>query len=133
MPNVLLAEPIQKRLHGRFRGGIAAAAIAVASFALVGLVYNAIGILRLPQSGLKALELVWVLLTACVLVVVFATAVAAGLERLGQWVTPKPPSEEWQREELRHRSLAARHAAQASGKGRPSGGATASPGSSRAA
>lgn len=133
MPNVLLAEPIQKRLHGRFRGGIAAAAIAVASFALVGLVYNAIGILRLPQSGLKALELVWVLLTACVLVVVFATAVAAGLERLGQWVTPKPPSEEWQREELRHRSLAARHAAQASGKGRPSGGGTASPGSSSAA
>lgn len=133
MPNVLLAEPIQKRLHGRFRGGIAAAAIAVASFALVGLVYNAIGILRLPQSGLKALELVWVLLAACVLVVVFATAAAAGLERLGQWVTPKPPSEEWQREELRHRSLAARHAAQASAKGRPSGGATASPGSSSAA
>jgi hypothetical protein len=105
----------------------------VIGFALIGLVYNAIGILQLPQSGLKTLEIVWLSLTACVLVILFAMAVAAGLEHLGEWLTPRPPSEEWQREELRHHSIAARHAAQVSGGERPSAEATARPGSFRAA
>ena len=117
MPYVPVSEQAQKRLHSlRFRGATAAATAAVAGFALAGLVYNAIGVLRLPQSGLKTFEIVWVSLTACVLVILFATAVAAGLEHLGQWLTPKPLSEEWQREELRHRSIAAAHAAQARGE-----------------
>lgn len=110
MPYVPFSEPLRRRLYSvRFRGGIAAGAIAVIGFALIGLVYNAIGILRLPQSGLKTFEIVWVSLTACVLVVLFATAVAAGLEHLGEWLTPKPPSEEWQRQDLKHRSIAEAH------------------------
>jgi hypothetical protein len=133
MPYVPLSELLQKRLHSvRFRGGLAAGAIAVVGFVFIGLVYNAIAILRLPQSGLKTLEIVWVSLTACLLVILFAMAVAAGLEHVGEWLTPKPPGEEWQREELRHRSIGARHAAEAS-EGRPSAGATAQPGSSSAA
>ncbi len=134
MPYVLFGEPWQKRLNSlRLRGGIAAGTIAVAGFALIGLVYNAIAILRLPQSGLRALEIVWVSLTACVLVIVFAMAVAAGLEHLGEWLTPRPPSEEWQRQELRHHSMAATHAAQARDEERPSAEAAARPGRSSAA
>lgn len=134
MPYVPFGELWQKRLHSlRLGGGLAAGAIAVIGCALIGLVYNAIGILRLPQSGLKTLEMVWVSLTACVLVILFAMAVAAGLEHLGEWLTPRPPSEEWQREELRHHSMAARHAAQASDEERPSTDVTARPGRSSAA
>lgn len=134
MPYVSLSEPAQKRLHRlRFRGGIAAAAIAVLGFALIGLVYNAVGILRLPQSGLKTFEIVWVSLTACVLVILLALATAAGLEHLGEWLTPKPPSEEWLREELRQRSIAAAHGAHTSGEGKPRGSEATQSGSSSAA
>lgn len=83
------------------RAAAAAIATMVCAFLLIGLVYNAVAILRLPQSGLETFEIVWVSLTACVLVMVLAMAVAAGLEHLGQALTPKPPEEEWLREQVR--------------------------------
>ena len=134
MPNVPLYEQAQKRLQRlRFRGGMPAGAIAVLGFVLTGLVYNAIGILQMPQSGLKTFEIVWVSLTACVLVILLALAVAAGLEHVGEWLTPKPPSEEWLRGELRQRSIAAAHGAHTSSEGKPRGQEGTQGGSSSAA
>jgi hypothetical protein len=49
---------------------------------------------------------VWVSFTACVVFILLATAIAAVLEALGKWLTPKPPSEQWLREEVRHHRLA---------------------------
>ena len=94
--------PLRKRSHGL----LAVAATAVLAFILVGVAYNAIGFLRLPQSGLKIFEIVWVSFTACLVVVLLALAIAAGVESLGAWLTPKPPSEQWLREEVRHHRIA---------------------------
>lgn len=90
----------------QFHGALAVVAGALLAFVFVGLVYNAIIILRLPQSGLKLFEIMWVSFTACVVIIALATAIAAGLESLGQSLTPKPPGEQWLREEVRHHRMA---------------------------
>lgn len=90
----------------RKRGLLALALAALLLFAFIGLVYNAAGILRLPQSGLKTFEIVWVSLTACVLVIMLAMAMATALEHLGDALAPKPHSEEWLREEVRRHRVA---------------------------
>ncbi len=116
----------------RKRGLQALVLAALVAFAFIGLVYNAAGILRLPQSGLKTFEIVWVSLTACLLVIMLAMAMATALEHLGEWLAPKPRSEEWLREEVRHHRAAGIEVATASGEanlagrsalaGKPSGG-----------
>ncbi len=119
--------------HFRVKRGLPALILAaLVAFAFIGLVYNAAGILRSPQSGLKTFEIVWVLLTACLLVIMLAMAMATALEHLGEWLAPKPRSEEWLREEVRHHRAAGIEVATASGEanlagrsalaGKPSGG-----------
>lgn len=96
-----------RRLKGAgLRGAIAGGLSVLLLFLLVGLVYNAVAILRLPQSGLKAFEIVWVSLTACVLLIALAMAIAAGVEHLGEALRPKPPGEEWLRNQVRHGRVA---------------------------
>jgi hypothetical protein len=90
----------------RKRGLLALALTALLTFILMGLIYNAAGILQLPQSGLKTLEIVWVSVTACVIAILLAMAIAAGLEHLGEALMPKARSEEWLRDEVRHHRMA---------------------------
>ncbi|MGE5205253.1 MAG: hypothetical protein ACM3PW_06535 [Chlamydiota bacterium] len=95
------------RLSGiRKRGLVALALTAVLMFILIGLIYNAAGILQLPQSRLKTFEIVWVSVSACVLVIMLAMAIATGVEHLGEALMPKARSEEWAREEVRHHRMA---------------------------
>src|SRR5579872_3100818 len=68
----------------------------------IGLVFNAITILRLPQTGLHLFQIIWVSFTACVVLILLALAIAAGLESLAVRLTPKYPSEEWFRNEVRY-------------------------------
>jgi hypothetical protein len=104
-------------IHFRAKRGLLALALAaLVAFAFIGLVYNAAGILRLPQSGLKTFEIVWVSLTACLLVIMLAMAMATALEHLGEWLAPKPRSEEWLREEVRHHRVAGMEVAAAGGE-----------------
>ncbi len=98
------------------RGLLALALAALVAFAFIGLVYNAAGILRLPQSGLKTFEIIWVSLTACLLVIMLAMAIAMAVEHLGEWLTPKPRSEEWLRDEVRHHRVAGMEVATAGGE-----------------
>lgn len=98
------------------RGLLALASAALVAFAFIGLVYNATGILRLPQSGLKTFEIVWVSLTACLLVIMLAVAIATALEQLGERLAPKPRSEEWLREEVRHHRVAGMEVSTAGGE-----------------
>lgn len=88
------------------RSLLALALTALLVFILIGLIYNAAGILQLPQSGLKTFEIVWVSVSACVLVIVLAMAIATALEHLGEALMPKPRSEEWLQEEVRHHRVA---------------------------
>ena len=99
------------------KGGLPALALtALLMFILIGLIYNAAGILRLPQSGLKTFEIVWVSVTACVVVIMLAMAIATGLEHLGEALMPKARSEEWLREEVRHHRMAGVEVAPGAGK-----------------
>ena len=107
------------------RGLLALALTALLVFILIGLIYNAAGILQLPQSGLKTFEIVWVSVTACVLVIMLAMAIATGLEHLGEALMPKARSEEWLREEVRHHRMAGMEVT-------PPGGKSASTGKSSA-
>ena len=90
----------------QFRGALAGVASTLLAFVFVGLVYNAIIILRLPQSGLKLFEIIWVSFTACLVIIALAMAIAAGLESLGQSLRPKPRGEQWLREEVRRHRIA---------------------------
>jgi hypothetical protein len=114
---------------GRFRVGkrglLALALTALLTFILVGLIYNAADILRLPQSGLKTFEIVWVSVTACVVVIMLAMAIATGLEHLGEALMPKARSEEWLREEVRHRRMAGMEVTPPGGKSASTGASTA--------
>lgn len=106
MPAFSLRDRFASLSHYRiFRGLLAGMGTALLAFVLVGLVYNSILILRLPQSGLKLFEIIWVSFTACVVLIVFATVVAALLEALGTWLTPRPRTEQWLREEVRRHHL----------------------------
>lgn len=95
---------------------LALALAALLAFAFIGLTYNAAGILRVPQSGLRTFEIVWVSLTACVLVIMLAMAIATALEHLGDALAPKPRSEEWLREEVRRHRVAGMEVATTGGK-----------------
>lgn len=102
MPAFSWGTRFESLLHFRsFRGLVAGIGTALLAFVLTGLVYNAILILRLPQSGLKLFEIIWVSFTACVVLILLATAIAAVLEALGAWLTPWPRSEQWLRDEVR--------------------------------
>jgi hypothetical protein len=87
------------------RALVKAAWSAALAFVFAGLVYNAISILRLPQSGLKSLEIIWVSITACVVIVALAMAIAGGLEQLGEALRPRPPREDWLREQVRQHRM----------------------------
>lgn len=103
------------------RGLLALVLAALVAFAFIGLVHNAAGILRLPQSGLRTFEIVWVSLTACLLVIMLALAVATAVEHLGEWLAPKPRSEEWLREEVRRHRVAGIEVATAGGEAKLAG------------
>lgn len=101
-----LSSPSGRFSGVRKRGLLALALTALLMFILVGLIYNAAGVQQLPQSGLKTFEIVWVSVSACVLVIMLAMAIATALEHLGEALMPKPRSEEWAREEVRHHRMA---------------------------
>ncbi len=118
---MFLSSSSNRSSSGRKRGLLALALAALVGFAFIGLVYNAAGILRLPQSGLKSFEIVWVSLTACLLVIMLALAMATALEHVGEWLAPKPRSEEWLREEVRHHRVAGIEVATAAGEAKLAG------------
>jgi len=89
----------------RRRGTIAFAIVALLTALLAAIVHYAISILRLPQSTLRSFEIIVVSLTGCLLVILLATTLAALLESLGFWLTPKPRSEQWFREGARRHKV----------------------------